>query len=112
MCRVKRAGVLVRSLIAGMAIMGAAGAAADEIVAVPTNWRIQDYGGGAVDLWFTGSSCTNGHLQLAPSVPEGTKDRLWSALLTAKVSDRPIGIFYHFTGSDCIIDSFHFDGPS
>jgi hypothetical protein len=92
--------------------LSAVPAQADGIVAVPTNWRLQDYGGGAINLYYTGAPCTSGALVLVSSAPEGTKDRLWSTILTAKLSNRPVGIFYHVDASTCIIDSFYMDGPS
>ena len=80
------------------------------IEAVPTNWRMQDYTANTVNLYYTGSSCTSGSLVLSSSAPDGSKDRLWSLVLTAKLTNRPVGIFYHVDASgNCMIDSFYMD---
>lgn len=103
---------LTRPAVAAALLLTAVPTQADLIASAPTNWRLQDYGGGMINLWFTGSPCTNGQLVLLQSAPEGTKDRLWSLILTAKVSNRPVGIYYHFDGTNCVIDSFYTDGPN
>jgi hypothetical protein len=88
-------------------------AQADAIVAVPTNWRLESYAAnGGVNLWYTGSPCASGGLILPASATEDTKDRLWSLILTAKTSSRPVGIIYHSDGANCVIDSFYMDGPN
>ena len=74
--------------------------------AVPTAWRLQDYLGGAIHIWFTGSSCSNGNLTLLASVPEGVKDRLWSTVMSGKLARHPVIIYYRVEGGGCIIDNF------
>ncbi len=103
---------LLRLVLVAALLLTAVPAQADQIVAVPTSWRLQDYTNGGINLWFTGSQCTNGGLVLLPSVPDGSKDRLYSLILTAKTTNRPVGIFYHFDGTNCVIDSFYTDGPN
>ncbi len=103
-----------RTALASAPLLMALPAQADLILGVPTNWRLQDYGDGVVHLWFTGSQCTSGGLVLLSSVPEGSKARLFSLVLTAKTTNRPIGIYYHYdsTTTNCVIDSFYTDGPN
>ena len=109
----KRTGMRVASAMAALCVLLTGGPAlADEAAGVPTNWRMQDYTGGKIDLWYTGSTCGNGHLVLLASAPEGSKDRLWSLVLSAKLAHHSIGIFYHVENNDCVIDSFYLQAPN
>jgi hypothetical protein len=108
-----RARFVLRVTIAAYAFLSALPAQADAIVAVPTNWRLENYSAnGGVNLWYTGSPCASGGLILPASATEDTKDRLWSLILTAKASSRPVGIIYHSDSGNCVIDSFYMDGPN
>lgn len=82
---------------------------ASTVMGVPTNWRLENYPGDVVVLWFTGAvGCNNGRLAL----PNGTKDdinRLWSLVLSAKLSKQVISIEYGGSGDSCTIVSFHID---
>lgn len=75
---------------------------------VPTAWRLQDYTDGAITIWYTGSTCTQGQLILPNTVNNDSKDRLWSLILTAKAASKSVGVFYHYEPSvGCLIDSFY-----
>ena len=78
------------------------------IEAVPTNWRLQDYIDGNASLYFTGSPapCVNGNLVLVGGSAHGDSvNRLWSTIMTAKVSGKMVGIFYNPT--TCQIQNFY-----
>ena len=104
---------IARTALTSALLLIAVPAQADVISGVPTNWRLENYAAnGGVNLWYTGSPCANGGLVLPASATENSKDRLWSLILTAKTSNRPVGIIYHSDGVSCIIDSFYMDGPN
>jgi hypothetical protein len=72
---------------------------------VPTAIRMQDYLDGAVDLYFTPSTCGSGLVALGASAPTDSKNRLWSLILTAKTTGKKVGIYYDST--TCFITNFY-----
>lgn len=74
-----------------------------EIQAIPTAWRLQNYVGGKVFVYFTGASCPSGNLVMNGSADES--NRFWSTVLSAKLSGKPMGVFYD--PSSCGITSFY-----
>lgn len=82
------------------------GATAAEIVAVPTAWRLQNYVGSNVALWFTGSPCANGLLVLPANATTAEVNRLWSTVMGAKISGKRVQIFYTVNADSCVIGSF------
>lgn len=98
--------------LASAMVCGPALAAETGLTAVPTNWRLQNYvsgGGTGVVLWFTGSVCANGQLLLPSTSGAADHERLFSLILSAKISQRPVFIIYETT--NCVITSFGMDGP-
>lgn len=95
-------------LLTLVATITATMAQAELLEAVPNGWRLQDYGSGAlgVSLFLTGSPCLQGNLHL-PAESQGSKDRLWSMVMAAKIARIPVGIFYHVDSGTCLIDSFY-----
>lgn len=92
--------------IAGLAIPGSAFATQATVVGSPTSWRLQDYVGGPVSVYFTpATTCTNGGLSFSASAAAEEMSRFFSLVLTAKVSGAQIGIIYDNT--TCIISSFY-----
>ena len=75
------------------------------IEAYPTAWRLQDYEDNTISIFFTGSPCTNGRLILPASVSADSKNRFWSTILSAKMANKIVGIFYNPT--TCEITSFY-----
>lgn len=84
------------------------------IVAIPNAWRMETYVGGAgsnnVMLWFTGSPCTNGGIQMS-SPSEQDKNRLWATVLAAKLANRRMFVYFDNTNapSSCPMVSFGMD---
>lgn len=77
----------------------------------PKNWRLESYvSGSGVVLWFTGSPCTNGRLDM-PNASEAEKNRLWSLILTAKTSGKNVFVYYDNANAPaaCPIVSFGID---
>ena len=104
----------LRAALIGLAALGAvagsgvpAHAAEVSFVAVPTNWRLQSYTGGGVTLWYTPSTCTYGLLMLQGTAAD--HERLWSLVLSAKLSQRALNIAYD--DATCFITSYAIDGP-
>lgn len=75
---------------------------------IPTAWRLENYPGGGVVAYFTGSSCQNGKLSFPPNATENDKNRFWSLVMAAKVSGKRIGVAYNDATSDCQMLSFFF----
>jgi len=80
-------------------------ASADTLIeAVPTAWRLQDYAGGQMNIYYAGTPCTYGLLVMA-----GTSDknnRFWSMIMSAKIAGKMVGIYYNPTNS-CTVTSFY-----
>jgi hypothetical protein len=95
----------------GAALLGVsalpASALANNIEAVPTGWRMENYiASQTVVLWFTGASeCTMG--KLAADMSQDDYNRLWSLVMTAKATGKPVGIYYNASGGVCTIGSFY-----
>jgi hypothetical protein len=86
--------------------------AAERITAeIPTGWRLQNYAGGTIILWFTDTDtwCPGGKLEFRPGVPVDDKNRLWSTAMTAIVSNKKMYIYFDDAGP-CYINSFGLDG--
>ncbi|MGR4867066.1 hypothetical protein [Caulobacter sp. LARHSG274] len=79
---------------------------AGSIEEFPTGWRLQNYNGAYVVVFFTGASdCTMGSIRMT-----GTADdvnRFWSTVLAAKLANRKLGVIYSGGGSSCVVDSFY-----
>ena len=75
---------------------------------VPTSWRLQNYSGDKVVAFFTGSACESGRLDFRSDATLGDKNRFWSVVLTAKVANKPVVVYYDASGapSQCLISSF------
>lgn len=97
---------LLEMILATSALFAAAPALADtSIETVPNGWRLQNYVGGDLKIFFTGSPCGAGQLRLAGTDEE--KNRLWALILTAKASGKSVGIFYETSSGACNITSFY-----
>ena len=85
--------------------------AAEQTISVdPKSWRLQDYIGGTVNLWFTSSSCTYGGLSLVDAT-EAERNRLWALVLSAKLSSKKVFVYYDDAAAPavCRITSFGID---
>ena len=96
----------VLGLMSAAVALTATAAQADLLEAVPTGWRLQDYGPSGVSVYFTGSPCSSGQLKF-PSTTGFSPDRFWATITTAKVASRTVGIYYHVDNGSCVIDSFY-----
>jgi hypothetical protein len=87
-------------------LSGITPAAADEFKGYP-NFRIENYASNFVAVWTSAVPC--GELEFDGSATDEVKDRFWSLVLTAKIANRPIGIYYNQSNSHCYISSFYID---
>ena len=95
----KAGAFVIAALLPGMAL-------ANSIEAVPTAWRLENYvSDHKVVLWYTGSECTNG--QLTAAMSQDDYNRLWSLVMTSKVTSRAVGIRYDVSAGVCTIVSFY-----
>ena len=83
-------------------------AVANSLEAVPTGWRLENYiSNHTVKLWYTpATECTNGGIEVG-SMTQDDHNRLWSLILTSKIINRPVGIFYNVNAGNCTMISFY-----
>ena len=74
--------------------------------AVPTAWRLQNYIPNNIVLYYTGSNCGQGILELAPNATDADKNRLYATIAAAKASQLSVYVYYTQTGTQCLIQSF------
>jgi hypothetical protein len=80
------------------------------IEAVPTGWRMQNYGTvnglSNVAAFFTGSSCLNGQLLFPSTFTQYDENMFWALILSSKASASEVVVYYSVSGSNCYIQSF------
>jgi len=81
-----------------------------QLSAVPTNWRLENYPGDGVHLFFTPSPCTSGYMSLPSTMTSADRNRFWALVLAAKLSQKPIFVLYDNQSPGCTIVSFGMDG--
>ena len=77
-----------------------------EIQASPSSWLIQNYVGGTVDLFYTGSPCLNGQLIFPSTATQADQDRLWAMILSAKATGQQVEVYYYVSSGNCYISSY------
>lgn len=77
------------------------------IETVPTAWLLQDYVGGPVVVYFTGSPCQSGSIVMPASATSDEQNRFFSLIMSAKISDHAVGIYYTYDGASCAVTSFY-----
>jgi hypothetical protein len=76
-----------------------------ELDAVPSAWKLENYPGGPVVVWFTGASCSaNGELTLPSSATPDDIKRFWALVLSAMIAQQQI--FVRYDNTTCTIASF------
>ena len=70
----------------------------------PNAWRLQDYVGGQMNVYYTGSPCTYGLLVMAGTSDEN--NRFWSMIMSAKIAGKFVGVYYNPTDG-CTVTSFY-----
>jgi hypothetical protein len=68
--------------------------------------QIQTYGTVSPVLFYTGSVCSNQHLNLDESSPLDVQKLLWASVLSAKATGGKMSFEYDYNGDACVIRSF------
>jgi hypothetical protein len=68
--------------------------------------QISSYGLPSPVLFYTGSVCSNQHLNLDDSASVDVQKLLWSVVLSAKSTGSKLSFDYDYNGDACIIRSF------
>jgi hypothetical protein len=101
-----RKGVIALSCV--LALGASASAMATAHVVVPASAiLIQTYSGITPTLYYTGSGCSSGHLNLDPTVDGAEREKLlWATVLSAKASGLKMNFDYDIAGDVCYIRYF------
>ena len=102
----------LRVLSALLIFWGAAGSNAfaqttQLIEAIPKAWRLQNYVGGPVIVYYTGSPCQSGQISMPISATSDEQNRFYSLIMSAKISGQEVGVYYAYDGASCIVTSFY-----
>ena len=75
---------------------------------VPTGCKIQNYVPNNVVIWYAPTNCVNGQLTLPAHATDQDRDRLWALIVSAKISQTPVQVYYerYEDGRHCRITSF------
>jgi len=101
----------IRALLCSACCLMAAGASTSALatanVTVPAaSVQITTYGLVNPVLFYTGSVCSNQHLNLDDSASADMQKLLWAAVLSAKSTGSKLSFDYDFNGDACVIRSF------
>lgn len=104
-CGLRSLAAAAVTLLGAFGTPGISRATPVEIHAIPTAWRLQDYGDPNLYVYFTGAKeCQNGALWLNSALAQNSKDRFWSLIMSAKISKSQVGLVYEST--TCQITTF------
>lgn len=93
----------------GLLFSGVSQAAPVHLVESPMPWRLQNYTGNILYVFYTGSrvhggACYDGRLTLPSNATTQDRNRFWDTVLNAKIYNKKVILFYEST--NCIISSF------
>jgi hypothetical protein len=60
----------------------------------PSAWRLENYVGSEVVLWFTSSPCANGQVTFNAPASQADVNRLWATVSIAKTTGRKMFLYY------------------
>ena len=72
---------------------------------VPTNWKMENYFGDRLIVFFSGSSCESGKLSFPSNATVSDKNRFWSLILSAKATKSKVFVIYK-DDPNCTLVSF------
>ena len=75
------------------------------MTSVPTNWKMENYFGDQVIVFFSGSSCEHGKLSFPSLATISDKNRFWSLILSAKATKSEVFVIYK-DDPNCTLVSF------
>ena len=106
MRQIFRIGRLALAGLLGSTLSGAQ-ATIVAVVAVPTNWQVENYSTDeSVVIWFAVSGCAAGGLRLPTYATQEQRNRLYATIASGKLAGQKVGIRYD--DGSCLIDSFYF----
>ncbi len=73
----------------------------------PVNWRLQNYVGQGVTVYYSSSSCGSGSLVFPGGTSSDDLNRFWALVMAAKIASQPVGIFYQVINGQCVIESYY-----
>ena len=107
-----RLNLIPTAVLAALAVASvAAPANAGVLNEVPTAWRLENYAGDNLVIWFTSANpeCTNGKMSMSTSMTVEDRNRIWSTVLAAKLANRKVGLSYGGSGDFCVVSSVFID---
>jgi hypothetical protein len=107
----RRSSVLACASALALVAAGATNASQYSINMPATNWRMQNFTGNQVYLFFTGSACANGQLALPAGESADRQKLLAATILSSKATGYKMVIGYDMAGTTCTIADFGLDGP-
>ena len=72
---------------------------------VPTGWKMENYFGGNLVVFSSGSACKNGRLSFPSHATVHDKNRFWSLILSSKATKSKVFVIYK-DDSLCTLVSF------
>ncbi len=98
-----------RMAISALAILAAAqataaGAATVGLTLIPNAWILENYPGNQVKVWTNGTTGACARLNLNSSWTTDDRSRFWSTVMTGKVAQKNIFVYYDDTS--CELFSF------
>ena len=78
---------------------------AGELVKIPTEWRVDNLPDGNIKVYYSGSACTNGQLDIESSADANFKNRFISIVMASKMAQKKIQVLYYYndTADTCNI---------
>lgn len=105
--KMKRITSFLLTLACFIPLQQAANAQSVQLISgIAKKWRLQNYVPDNVVLWFTGSPCVNGSLELPANATKADRDRLFATVSLSKATDKPMFVFYTVNSGICTISSF------
>lgn len=73
---------------------------------VPTNWQVINGMGNVINVYYTKTTCADGRLRLGANATDQDKNRFWSTIMAAKLSNNQVIVYYDPTLPDCQLTDF------
>lgn len=80
-------------------------AAVQVLTAKPNGWKLENYLGGTIVVYFSGSQCPSGLLTFPSTATADDKNRFFSLMLAAKTARSDIFVLYN-DDANCTVVSF------
>ena len=93
-------------------VCGAAQADQVTISAIPSAWRLENYPGDNVVVWFPPSTCANGMLSFPSTATIADRNRFFALILAAKLANAQMFVMFDSTVASCPILSFGMNSPT